>query len=135
MEDVIKQVKSILDTAFNDINNLLIQSDEALIKSDYILSGLCDFFKIERSELTNPRRKRELIIRRMLAVYLLRNHTNLTLQQIATLLNYKNHATVIHHIREANNMLSQNFDSYDDFKRTYKQVVKLLKLQNNDSKH
>ena len=139
MENVIQQVKSVLEETLNKINTILSQVGEVVIvqplisNPEYILKSICDFFNIERADLIGTGRLKGKIIKRKLAAYLLRKHTNLTLQQIAYLLNYKNHATVLYHLRDVEHMLSNNYDGYDDFMRNYKQLINYLKLKDNDT--
>lgn len=138
MENVIQQVKSELEGTLNRINLILSQVGEVVVvqplisNPEYILKSVCDFFDIERVNLIGKGRLRGKIIKRKISAYLLRKYTNLTLQQIAYLLNYKNHATVLYHLRDVENMLSSNYDGYDDFIRNYKQITNYLKLQDND---
>ncbi len=140
MENVIQQVKSELENTLNKINLILSQVGEVVIvqplisNPEYILKSVCDFFDIERADLIGKGRLKGKIMKRKISAYLLRKHTNLTLQQIAHLLNYKNHATVLYHLRDVENMLSSNYDGYDDFIRNYKQITNYLKLQNNDTR-
>ena len=135
MENVIEQVKSVLEESLTKINNILSQVGEMVIvqpietNPEYILKIVCDFFKTEKMDLLAHSRLKGTIIKRKIAVYLLRKYTDLTLQQIAYLLNYRNHATVLYHLREMDNMLSNDFNGYDDLKRTYKQITNYLKLQ------
>lgn len=139
MENVIQQVKSVLEETLNKINLILSQVGEGVIvqpiesNPEYILKSICDFFKIERVDLIGRGRLKGTIIKRKIAAYLLRKHTNLTLQQIAYLLNYRTHATVLYHLRDVDNMLSNSYDGYDDFIRNYKQITNYLKLQENES--
>ena len=107
MANAIIQVKDILEKALNEINEVLNNIGARVITEpietnpEYIINSICDFFDIKRKDLTMNCRIRELIVKRKLTVYLLRKHTNLTLQQIAYTLNYKNHATDIHHLIQA----------------------------------
>ena len=139
MENVIQQVKSVLEETLNKVNLILSQVGEVVIvkplttNPEYILKSICDFFNIERADLIGTGRLKGKIIKRKMAVYLLRKNTNLTLQQIAYLLNYKNHATVLYHLRDVEHMLSNNYDGYDDFMRNYKQLINYLKLKDNDT--
>jgi chromosomal replication initiator protein len=139
MENVIQQVKSVLEEALNKVNLILSQVCEVVIvqpittNPEYILKSICDFFNIERADLIGTGRLKGKILKRKIAIYLLRKHTDLTLQQIAYLLNYKNHATVSYHLRDTENILSGNYYGYDDFMRIYKQLINYLKLQDNDT--
>lgn len=66
------------------------------ITADLIQNVVCDYFEIEDSLLQSASRKREIVLARQIAMYLIKNHTDMSLAQIGTILGKRNHATVLH---------------------------------------
>lgn len=95
---------------------------------DRILSGLCEYYGITLPELRRYKRNPELVERRQVAAYLLKTHTKRTLAQIAKVLGYRNHGTVLHHVNEVSDKLSDDFYSDKKFKKTYHTILNYLEL-------
>jgi len=140
MEDIKREITpydlypifELMDKAQKKLESLLI-INKGLAKSDsisaeYLIGGLCDYYGINRDELIIRRRNRNLVIRRKLAAKLLSTYTDCTLEQMATILGYKNHATILYHLRAIDEQLSNNFYGYLETKTEYKQLLKHLKL-------
>ena len=101
---------------------------ESKLSHEFILDGVCSFYEIDRNNLRTYRRNKKLVERRMITIRLLHLYTDRTLKQIAELVGYKNHATVFHHLKQADLLLSKEFYGNDEIKRTYKQLLNHLKL-------
>ena len=75
------------------------------VRPDTIIDATCLAFKIERGILFSTCRKWNLVRARNLAMYLIRQKTNLSLLSIGKLFK-RDHTTVIHAMRYVNNELS-----------------------------
>jgi len=95
---------------------------------DRIINGVCEFWNISHADLVEYRRNKNLVERRKLTARLLHMYTDRTTTQIASLLGYKNHATVLHHLKKMEEELSLEFYGSGDTKKLYKQLLTHLKL-------
>jgi len=61
-----------------------------------VIEIVCDFYEIKKRDMLGPRRFKELVGPRQLAMYLLRHELNYSFPQVAMLLKRKDHTTIIH---------------------------------------
>ena len=131
-EYTIQEAISELNGVLDKLNGLVSdKNNKEHLKNaswEYILNGVCLFYGIERSYLRLNKRNREIIERRQITSRLLHEFTNLTSMQIAELLGYKNHATVLHHLKKVDGLLSNEFYGNVEIKKTYQQLLNHLKL-------
>ena len=125
----LKELRRVLVGSIKKIDRILTNphaTDKFL--EDRILDGVCRYYGITLQELRRYKRKPELVQRRQVSVYLLRAHTNMTLSQVGRAVGYKCHATVLHHINEVSDKLSDDFYSDKRFKKTYQNILNYLEL-------
>jgi chromosomal replication initiator protein len=67
---------------------------------DTIIQGCARFFNIKVSELKGPRRTRQVVVPRQIAMYLARKHTGMSLPEIGKRFGGRDHTTVLHAIRK-----------------------------------
>jgi chromosomal replication initiation ATPase DnaA len=143
MENVNQEIKDALPLSASELMNLrdslivILKKVDKILSTknykgqklaDYILNGVCSYYKITLEDLKYRRRGPRIVERRRMTASLLNTYTDRTLQNIADMLGYKKHETALYHIREAKNLLSNEFYGNEDFKKTYKQLIKYLKL-------
>jgi chromosomal replication initiation ATPase DnaA len=124
----LKITRNILFDAIERIDRLLIRKDDSDELSDNIIKGFCSFYKITPVSLKLYKRSPYLVQRKRMLSYLLSEHTKMSQDQISSLFGYKNHTSVTHHIIEMRNQLSDKFYGDEETKKTYKQLLKHLKL-------
>lgn len=73
-----------------------------------VLSVLCDFFNITISDLTGPRRKKELVLPRHIAMFLLSEELQFTVERIGQVLGGRDHTTVMHGRDRIKNLLNSD---------------------------
>lgn len=61
-----------------------------------ILSTICTYFNLNLKDLTGPKRQKELVFPRHLAMYILSEELKLTVEKIGFLLGGRDHTTVMH---------------------------------------
>lgn len=61
-----------------------------------VLSVICDYFDLSTKDLTGPRRQKELVLPRHIAMYLLSEEADLTVEKIGEVLGGRDHTTVMH---------------------------------------
>lgn len=97
-------------------------------KADFILKGTCTYYNINPQELKQRVRKAEYVEQRQMIAYLLKTYTDRSLHDIADMIGYKQHATVLYHVKEAKSKLSDELYGEKEFKVTYRKLLKRLNL-------
>ncbi len=83
-----------LESAEQALDELLTQ--RTLLLPETILIAITSYFGISMEDLTGSCRKHEIVLPRQLAMYLLCEHTNLSLSQTGKMLGGRDHSTVLH---------------------------------------
>lgn len=63
-------------------------------------------FSVEEDFLSSKERTARIVYPKKVVMYVLRNNTVLTLQQIANAVGLKDHCTVVHHLHDCDGLLS-----------------------------
>ena len=88
---------------------------------DEYITAYCKKVDITLEQLKSKGRKRDLVEKRMIAAYFLRNKVGMTFLSVGKYL-HKNHASVIHYVNLTENFLTV----YPHIKRLYNIVKNLL---------
>lgn len=104
----IQFVSSMLATGKTISSSQNFQNFKPEIVSDMIINEVCQLTQIDYEALVSRCRKREIVIARQLAMWLMCKHTTLSLSAIAGLLGLKNHTTVIHGRETIDDLIWQN---------------------------
>ena len=73
------------------------QDDEAeVITADHIISSVCSFYKISKSDLLGKRKTKELVEPRQICTYLMTELLSIPLMSIASAMGRRDHTTVIY---------------------------------------
>jgi predicted Zn-ribbon and HTH transcriptional regulator len=112
----------------------IMSIEEADAQATDIIGKSAKFFGITVGQLTE-RTNRDVIVRkRKIIAYILRQQTPLSLKMIADMLGYRNHATVLHHIKRARIEASDTIFKDDLTKKEYFQLLNHLNLKHHDKK-
>lgn len=81
-----------------NISKLLGQSPKKTLTIDYkqVLSTICSFFDLNLKDLTGPKRQKEYVLPRHMAMYFLSEELRLTVEKIGELMGGRDHTTVMH---------------------------------------
>ncbi len=91
------KLKKIPPTPENISLHLSNQPHQTLILNPkQVLSVICDYFDLTTKDLIGPRRQKELVLPRHIAMYLLSEEVNLTVEKIGQVLGGRDHTTVMH---------------------------------------
>jgi hypothetical protein len=111
---------------------MLSNSTHNLRISDYIIKLTCKYYNVEEGLMKQKTRKREICFPRQVAMYLIKDSTNLSLKSIGDLFNGKDHATVLHSFRTVNNIIDTDKQVKADVKKLKKTIgLKSKSLKNN----
>ncbi len=98
------------------------QKASKVVSMDDIVKAVCETFRVSREVLLSRDRRKKVAEARMMAMYLAREHTNLTLSQIGEELGGRDHSTVSHGIFKTQKLLDE--DPY--IKQAYQMVLRRL---------
>ncbi len=90
-----------IEFARNSLNGYL-QMEQRQATVDSIQSGVARFFEVKVQDLKGPRRTKQIVIPRQIAMYLTRKHTGLSLPEIGKRFGGRDHTTVLHAVRKVN---------------------------------
>lgn len=68
----------------------------ASLDSKQILNTVCTYFSLNQKDLMGPRRQKELVLPRHIAMYLLSEELSMTVEKIGDLMGGRDHTTVMH---------------------------------------
>ena len=105
------------------IPNYVEKNDEKLNTSD-IKKAVCEYFKVNEDVLCSSSRKQEIVYMRQLTIYLANRHTEDSHVQIGKMIGGRNHSTVIHSIKQVNNLI----DTEPKTKTDIESIEKYLNL-------
>lgn len=91
-----------------------------------VLSTICDFFNIALKDLTGPKRYKELVLPRHIAMYLLAEELSFTVQKIGQILGGRDHTTVLHGRDRIKDLISKD----SEIQRTVLEVKQKIYPQN-----
>lgn len=87
-----------------------------------VLSSIQQYFNIKMSELTGPRRKRELVIPRQITMYLLYEECHIPYESIGRILGGRDHTTILHGVEK----IRQNLQRDSETQRMVMEVKQAL---------
>lgn len=87
------------------ILNKFINKNKNHITIQYIISLICNYFKIELSNIQSKSRKREIVQARQIAMYFSKKYTKASLQLIGYEIGNRDHSTVLHAFKTVENLL------------------------------
>jgi len=115
--------ESILNS-LKDLNQ--IKSLKEDISPRKIIDSVCSFYSIKKDEIKKESRERRLSHPRQVCMYLLKKHTDLNYNEIASLLNRKDHTTILHGIEKVEKELQEK----DEVKEQVSQIKELIFTRN-----
>jgi len=85
-----------LDVTKNVLNTLINSPQRKNFTAKHVIEKVADFYDISMSEVLGPKRDKEIVLPRQIAMYLLREELHLSFPKIAQELGKKDHTTAIH---------------------------------------
>lgn len=98
-----------LASALLGTNNEASQPQK-IVKPKEVVNAVASHFEIKLSELTGPRRVKQLVVPRQILMYLLRNELKLPLMEIGRLLGGRDHTTIIYGVEKVTHLLPESED-------------------------
>jgi chromosomal replication initiator protein len=120
--DLNKQIptKESILKALKDLNQISSLNEE--ISPRKIIDSVCAYYSIKKEEIKSESRERRPSHPRQICMYLLKKHTDLNFNEIASLLNRKDHTTIMHGIEKVSNDLQEK----DEIKNQVSELKELI---------
>jgi chromosomal replication initiator protein len=93
-------------------NNKEVIRNEKVYTPEYIIEKIASYYGISIEEISGKSKIKNTAMARQISMYLMRKLTNLTLEEIGTVLN-KDHSTVLHAIRRIEDNISSSTELAD----------------------
>ncbi len=100
----------------------LVQSINRKTDSAEIIKAVCKYFDISREDVVSQKRKKELIIPRQIAIFLMREMTMKSLPQIGSIMGGKDHSTILH----SDNKIKDLLKTDADLKKTIDEIRQMI---------
>ncbi len=97
-----------LATAERLLHDVLMEQAQTILTIETIQKRVADHFQIRHSDMTSKRRPNNIAIPRQIAMYITRELTKHSLQEIGDAYGGRDHGTVIHACKAVNNMMEQD---------------------------
>lgn len=108
----------------NGLAEMIMMSNSAhnMRLVDYIIKLVSKYYNVDNEVLKTNTRKREICFPRQVAMYLIKDHTNLSLAHIGGVFNGKDHATVLHARRTVLNLTESDKQVKEDLQKLTKVI-------------
>jgi len=102
-----------LDLASSVLRDVVQLQASAPLTADVIISSVVQYYEIPRSDLTGSSRKQPLARQRQIAMYVCREHTDLSLPRIGQAFGGRDHTTVMHAVDKIKGLIQTDKTVYD----------------------
>ena len=103
-----------LPMAEDVLHDVISAEDNAPPTAESIISITAAYYQLSPGELTGPSRKQPLARRRQIAMYLSREHTDLSLPKIGSAFGGRDHTTVLHAVDKIKTLMQRDKSVFDD---------------------
>ena len=97
-----------LNLAMEALADITPASRTGAVRSDDVVAAVLSYYQVSEKDLFGRQRKREIVLPRQVAMYLLREETDSSLSEIGAVLGGRDHTTVIHGIEKIENLLESD---------------------------
>lgn len=112
-----------MELASTALTSYIIEPKEKIITPELVLKTVCNYYSITLDDIKSSRKNKEISNPRQVAMYLLYSMCNLTYKRIATLLEKKDHTTVLYAVDK----LSERLKTDAAFKNTIEDIKHKIK--------
>ena len=114
-----------VEIAQEALKDLISPNESREITPEIIVNVVCDHYGIQPSDIVSSKRNKEIAYPRQIIMYLCRNMTDVSLQEIGKRLGNRDHSTVLHGVEKIDEDLKNN--------ETLKSNMEILKKKINPS--
>lgn len=93
-----------LDVAASVLKDIIASSNKKVDTAD-IITAVCKYFAVTKEDILSGKRKKELVLPRQIAIYLIREQTTKSLPEIGKIMGGKDHTTIMHAEKKISELL------------------------------
>lgn len=83
-------------------------TEKEIIGADDVINAVCNYYNVDRSDLTGKKKNKEIVDPRQMAIYLITELTDLPLTSIGTYFGGRDHTTIMHARDKITNEIKSN---------------------------
>ena len=111
-----------IDLAIEATSNLL-KENEKVITAENIIKSVCNYFNIKISDIKSNKKLKEFVEPRQIAMYLIRNYTELSFPEIGDKFGGKDHSSIIYAV----NKVKKNLETNEKLEKILNNIIKMIK--------
>ena len=97
-----------VETVIRAVRDMFKEKADFLPSSDVIIEEVCKYYNIDNDSLRGQGRTKDTVLARQIAIYVIRNMTNLSLTEIGKEFDGRDHTTIMHSISRVESLMKQN---------------------------
>ena len=111
-----------LENAMEALKDIIYPDKTKVITPSLIIDTVCEQYGTKKEDIVSKKRNAEIVLPRQIIMYLCREHTDASLEEIGRILGKKDHTTVMSGISKIKSMISYD----DELNRNLDVIVKKL---------
>jgi len=111
-----------IDLAIEATSNLL-KENEKVITAENVIKSVCNYFNIKIADIKSNKKLKEFVEPRQIAMYLIRNYTELSFPEIGDKFGGKDHSSIIYAV----NKVKKNLQINEDLEKILNNIIKMIK--------
>lgn len=94
-----------IELAKDALEKFIVKKDR-LVTTDEIVNSVCKYFNVKMADLRSKKRTKSISFPRQIAMYMLREKQNMSLQEVGSMFGGRDHSTVLHAV----NSIAEKYD-------------------------
>ncbi len=111
-----------IDLAIEATSNLL-KENEKVITAENVIKSVCNYFNIKIGDIKSNKKLKEFVEPRQIAMYLIRNYTELSFPEIGDKFGGKDHSSIIYAV----NKVKKNLNNNEGLEKILSNIIKMIK--------
>ena len=111
-----------IDLAIEATLNLL-KENEKVITAENVIKSVCNYFNIKIGDIKSNKKLKEFVEPRQIAMYLIRNYTELSFPEIGDKFGGKDHSSIIYAV----NKVKKNLNNDEGLEKILSNIIKMIK--------
>ncbi|WP_242622783.1 chromosomal replication initiator protein DnaA [Lachnoclostridium sp. Marseille-P6806] len=113
-----------LENAREALKDIIYPDNSTVATPEMIVNTVCEHYGVRESDVTSRKRSSEYVVPRQVVMYILREHTDLTLDRIGKMLGNKDHTTVMH----GADKIKEDLKGNEELKNNIELILRKLNL-------
>lgn len=101
----------------------ILREEERVITAEAIIKVVCNYFNVKISDIKSNKKLKEFVCPRQIAMYLIRNNTTLSFNEIGDKFGGKDHSSIVYAVNKVKKILKNN----DELEKTLNNIIKIAK--------